>query len=311
MVCKIGTVSGGSAAPCLCIYQLPSLQQAGADMTCCLRQGLEPKKAPPPDLLRRLFGYPDPEAAAVSSVGAEALQQTSSRRRGGAQFAEPVPGDFAYSGEQPPLAGRSTKPPTPRRLNAVNRGAARPADGRAEHGAQTSTAEDWDEQPRELSDQPGEDVEGLSTPSEQQDGVHPHASRASAHCGEYDIITGKYAEPQPGDFGYEAPREAKQPRPAGRVSVRSIGARRQRHRGDSGRTGGGDLLWFKSLACSWPLIPFLFGICLQALMFNYEDLSHALHSSQGRWKASMSSPSGSDPFTWAWGGTSPLMHIPA
>ena len=89
---------------------------------------MEPKKAPPPDILRRLFGYTDPEPApstsAASAAGSSSGRQDAAvpRRRGGAQFAEPVPGDFAYSGEQPRLAGRSTKPPTPRRVKAVSRG---------------------------------------------------------------------------------------------------------------------------------------------------------------------------------------------
>ena len=204
-------------------------------------QGLEPKKAPPPDLLRRLFGYPDPEAASTSG-GADALQHTAGGRQGGAQFAEPVPGDFAYSGEEPPLAGRSTKPPTPRRVNAVNRGAVRAGGGSMQGSPQISPASSSfggeEQQPRVAGDQRRDSVEGsgMSASTEEQDAGDPRSGRVAAQRGEYDIITGRYAEPQPGDFGYEAPQLERHAFPAGRVSVRDNRARRRGR--DSGKAGG-------------------------------------------------------------------------
>jgi len=221
-------------------------------------QGLEPKKAPPPDILRRLFGYTDPEPASAASSSAassatapeNALPTTQSRASGGgAQFAEPVPGDFAYSGEQPRLAGRSTKAPTPRRVAAVSRGAVRGSgalrDSAGDIALQTSEAGRLPA-PAVGQDDDAQSVSGnmsglhrsdpMTSESSQDAGEQsfPSAASPSGQRGQYDIITGRYAKPQPGDFGYEAPPAAEShARPAGRTSVRSSGsAKRRRSRKD-------------------------------------------------------------------------------
>ena len=193
---------------------------------------MEPKKAPPPDILRRLFGYNDPEPAASapsSAASNSAHQDALPRRRGSAQFAEPVPGDFAYSGEQPRLAGRSTKPPTPRRVAAVSRGAAREGGddfdlGAGSDGSLHASSAGAMEGP--------ESRDGVGSRSPSSTSTHAEGLEAGTQLrsqrGDYDIITGRYAKPQPGDFGYDAPPPEHHARPASRPSVRNLSARKRR-----------------------------------------------------------------------------------
>ena len=86
-----------------------------------------------------------------------------------------------------------------------------------------------------------EDTGLLTDPSTASEGHSGDPQRQSAGAsaqqrGAYDIITGRYAEPQPGDFSYEAPPvEPHSAQPSGKVSVRKSNGRQQR---SSGRPNG-------------------------------------------------------------------------